>query len=342
MQQGEILHERIIFKMLVCRRAVHVLRTRAPAVVIHVAFLSCLSSIFADTKHLHAGVAMTSYMKRVKSFVAEGSGVKDSDVTKFFAPGSRRNWMDDVVDPGDAIQDLEVDSDIFYDYFLSIPQVKTIRRFKDRKQDWYDKLAIIAAAMPDGLKWVEIEKPSPDMGTEIQHESLSKILEHPRFWNAKTREVDLPPRIWDSFQSANLIDLSGDSTYIKAPSGRYFKPAAMDGEKQAKDLKDDVKDRGGQDAVKMIVTCAAHFKRYTAAERTVTVLETQKKYKLYCATFDKDMPQYIPKRKKDNEVETKEFTNPQIWPGKTFFFSFHLSIQFLFCSFHLHNVEKRT
>lgn len=225
--------------------------------------------------------------------------------------------MDEVVDPGDAIQDVDVDADIFYDYFLSIPQVKTIRRFKDRKQDWYDKLSVIAAAMPDGLKWVETDKPAADKGTEILHQKLSDELEKPKFWNPKTREVELPQKVWDSFQVHNLIDLSGDSTVIKATSGRYFKPVVMDGQKQAQELKDDVKNRGGQDAMKMMVTCAAHYKRYTDADKAVTLLETQKKYLMHCATFDTDVPRYIPKRKKDSEVKSKESKeSPQYWPGK--------------------------
>ncbi len=235
--------------------------------------------------------------------------------------------MDEVVDPGDAIQDLDVDADIFYDYFLSIPQVKTVRRFKDRKQDWYDKLAVIAAAMPDGLKWVEIEKPSDDKGSEIQIVALSKVLEE--CYNPKTKEAELSKKKWDSFQVGNLIDLSGDSTYIKTQSGRYFKPAVMDGEKQSQDLKVEVKDRGGQDAVKMMVTCAAHYKRYTEADRAVTVLETQKKYQLYCSTFDKEVPRYIPKRpkkkkdSKDKDAEDykeahgddMEITKTKFWQG---------------------------
>jgi hypothetical protein len=214
----------------------------------------------------------------------------------------------DVVDPGDAYQHLEVDADIFYDFFLSIPLMKSIRRFKDQKQEWYDKLEVIGAAIPDGLKWVQTEKPSE--GTEIRNEGLAKAL------TGMKTEVEITKKDWDSFQEADLIHLSSDS-YIKAgPGMRYFKPAVMEGEKKSQDLKNDIGNSGGQEAVKDIVSCAVHYTRYSDADSLVTVLETQKNSRLYCGQFDKVMPKYIPKRKVESSNPTEATTQQEFWPGR--------------------------
>ena len=203
--------------------------------------------------------------------------------------GSKRDWVDDMVTPEDAMVDIEVDADIFYDYFLTIPQIKSNRRHKDGKQEWFDTLEVIATAIPDGLKWVETEK--PDKGwNEIQNEGLARELA----LAGMKKEVEIKKKIWDSFQEANLINLSSDSYIIAGP--RYFKPAVMEGEKKSKDLKEDVGNRGGSKAVKEIETCAAHYKRHCEAESTVTLLETHKKFQLFCGQFHEGMPKYIPRR----------------------------------------------
>ncbi len=242
---------------------------------------------YADKNRLHADVAMPK------------QAVKD---------GSRRNWIDDVVDPEDAYQHLEVDADNFYDYFLSIPLIKSVRRFKDQKQEWYEKLEVIAAGIPDGLKWVETKKPSE--GTGIQNEALAKALT-----TGMKTEVEITKKDWDSFQEADLIHLSSHS-YIKAgPGMRYFKPAVADHYQKSQDLKNDIANIGGQEAVKEIVACAVHYKRYSDADSLVKVLEMQKNFRCFCGQFDEVMPKYIPKRKVESSNPTEATTHQEFWPG---------------------------
>ncbi len=42
-------------------------------------------------------------------------------------------WIEQWLDPGDVLKEVEVDQDVFYDYFLSIPTVKCQRNFKEYK-----------------------------------------------------------------------------------------------------------------------------------------------------------------------------------------------------------------
>ena len=50
--------------------------------------------------------------------------------------GSKKGWVDVMVDPPDAIKEVEVDADVFFDFLLSIPQIESRRRYKDCTQEW--------------------------------------------------------------------------------------------------------------------------------------------------------------------------------------------------------------
>jgi len=50
--------------------------------------------------------------------------------------GSKKGWVDVMVDPPDAIKEVEVDADVFFDFFLSISQVDSRRRYKECKREW--------------------------------------------------------------------------------------------------------------------------------------------------------------------------------------------------------------
>ena len=45
----------------------------------------------------------------------------------------KAQWLEQWLDPDDALTEVEVDKDVFYDYFLSIPTVKSQRYFKEYK-----------------------------------------------------------------------------------------------------------------------------------------------------------------------------------------------------------------
>ena len=220
-----------------------------------------------------------------------------------YTPGSRRDWIDDTVNPGDAIQDIEIDADIFYDFFLSIPNIKSIKRFKDYEHEWLAKLEVLATAIPDGSKWVETPKPGHP-SRMVQSDALSYALA------GKRREVELTAEQLDQIPKEDLINVSRNSWIIVGP--RVFKPAVVEGDKKAQDLKEAVKrfdfgNSGGEDAVHILEECAASYKKYTVAEAMANVLETQKKFKLFCDNFDKHMPTYMPKRSVEVTKGSGEF-----------------------------------
>jgi hypothetical protein len=215
-----------------------------------------------------------------------------------YRPGSKRDWIDDTVNPQDAMQEIEVEADIFYDFFLSIPLIKSVKRFKDTENEWLAKLEVLATAIPDGLRWVEMGKPGdPSDRNRIYNKDLADALAG---IDRRTKEKEFTPEEWDKFGKENPIDLTGNS-WIRA-GNRFFKPAAVEGEKKAQDLKDEVArldfgNNSGQIAVQILEACAADYKRATTADSIITVLETQKKCKLYCGQFDKKMPTIRPVRK---------------------------------------------
>lgn len=45
----------------------------------------------------------------------------------------KKKWVEQWLDPNDELKEVEVDPDVFYDYFLSIPTVKSQRYFKEYK-----------------------------------------------------------------------------------------------------------------------------------------------------------------------------------------------------------------
>jgi hypothetical protein len=51
-----------------------------------------------------------------------------------------KEWVEHWLDPDDVLKEVEVDPDVFYDYFLSIPVVKNQRHFKEYKSQFLAKI----------------------------------------------------------------------------------------------------------------------------------------------------------------------------------------------------------
>ena len=51
-----------------------------------------------------------------------------------------KDWVEHWLDPDDDLKEVEVDPDVFYDYFLSIPTVKCQRHFKEYKTQFLAKI----------------------------------------------------------------------------------------------------------------------------------------------------------------------------------------------------------
>ena len=51
-----------------------------------------------------------------------------------------KDWVEDWLDPDDDLQEVEVEPDVFYDYFLSIPTLKCQRVFKQYKTQFLAKI----------------------------------------------------------------------------------------------------------------------------------------------------------------------------------------------------------
>jgi hypothetical protein len=51
-----------------------------------------------------------------------------------------KQWVEHWLDPDDVLKEFEVDPDVFYDYFLSIPTVKCQRHFKEYKSQFLAKI----------------------------------------------------------------------------------------------------------------------------------------------------------------------------------------------------------
>jgi hypothetical protein len=52
----------------------------------------------------------------------------------------KKKWVEQWLDPNDELKEVEVDPDVFYDYFLSIPTVKCQRHFKEYKTQFLAKI----------------------------------------------------------------------------------------------------------------------------------------------------------------------------------------------------------
>jgi hypothetical protein len=51
-----------------------------------------------------------------------------------------KKWVEHWLDPDDDLKEVEVDPDVFYDYFLSIPSLKCQRHFKEYKSQFLAKI----------------------------------------------------------------------------------------------------------------------------------------------------------------------------------------------------------
>jgi len=72
--------------------------------------------------------------------------------------GSKKGWVDVMVDPPDAIKEVEVDADVFFDFFLSIPQVESRRRYKECKQEWRKTLKSIEDELDKNEQMQDVSK----------------------------------------------------------------------------------------------------------------------------------------------------------------------------------------
>ena len=72
--------------------------------------------------------------------------------------GSKKGWVDVMVDPPDAIKEVEVDADVFFDFFLSIPQVESRRRYKECKQEWRTTLEEIEDELDKNEQMQDVSK----------------------------------------------------------------------------------------------------------------------------------------------------------------------------------------
>ena len=77
-----------------------------------------------------------------------------------------KDWVEDWLDPDDELKEVEVDPDVFYDYFLSIPTVKCQRLFKQYKTQFLAKIK-------DG----KAEEIAQDLGIPNNQEAIKDLKE---------------------------------------------------------------------------------------------------------------------------------------------------------------------
>ena len=53
------------------------------------------------------------------------------------------NRLEQLVQPTDDLNEIEVDPDVFYDYFLSVPSVQSKRQINDLKEGYIERLRTV-------------------------------------------------------------------------------------------------------------------------------------------------------------------------------------------------------
>jgi hypothetical protein len=115
-----------------------------------------------------------------------------------------KDWVEHWLDPDDDLKEVEVDPDVFYDYFLSIPTVKCQRHFKEYKTQFLAKIQNGTAeefakevGRPDDLGlqakfqgWIDTHKEWKKENLNWSEAKASKNAEKEKMLARKVRELE--------------------------------------------------------------------------------------------------------------------------------------------------------